>query len=504
MRTVGYQHLIDRLGLAVLPVRCPAQVRAVTRIERLDTVLAVPSRLEPGDSVLEHLLFALKHEGTELAVLAAASRQLNPAEMLAELRRTPSGAYIRTLCYLWEWLTGKQLEDLPAGVGGRAHTLFDPARYLTSGHTRRDSRWHVINNGLGDAQYCPSIRLTEELADLIGQNPLGQILDYLKGVPRQTLDRVLAWAYLHETQSSYEIEREHPTPNKAEAFATLLRQVSEHRELDEQYLTQLQNAAVTSDFVREKSYRQFQNYLTDGGHGALGVTYVPPPHALIGEMMQSLYGLAHGEKATGMDPLARAAMVSFGFVFIHPFGDGNGRLSRFLAHYTLARTGALPDGMILPLSIAMKRNEAAYLRALQDFSSPIRRLWDVKWIDASDYSFNFKGDEAAYRYWDATEATTFIYRMALETLRHDLQAEVRYLDSYDAVVRAVNERFDIQGSLLATLVRMAYQNGGRLSKHRRKQYEDHVDPRVLDYIYEQMKSVMPEADPGPIGIAGTT
>lgn len=492
MGSVGYQYTIDKLGLKVLPLRCPAQVRSVTRIERLDRILAVPQRLAPGDSLVDHLLFALKHEGTELAVLAAAFRHLDPADLLTELRRTPAGAYIRALCYLWEWLTGKTLEDLPEGLGGRRHILFDPDDYLISNHTRQDSRWHIINNALGNSRYCPCIRRTPELKDLLAQEPLRQVLDYLQSVPPQTLDRVLAWAYLHETRSSYEIEREHPEPSKAEAFAALLRQVRDHRQLDEQYLTELQNAAVTNDFVREGSYRQAQNYLTNGTQGALGVTYLPPPPALAHDMIQSLYGLAHGELAAGLDPLARAALVSFGFVLIHPFGDGNGRLSRFLAHYTLARVGALPDGMILPLSIAMKRNEGSYLQALQDFSTPARRLWDVRWIDGSDYIFKFEGDEAIYRYWDATEATTFIFKMALETLRHDLKAEVHYLRSYDAVVRAVNERFDIQGSLLANLVRFAYQNGGQISKNRRKQYEGRVDPGILAYIEEQLNSLKPQ------------
>ena len=489
---MGYQYIVDKLELKVLPLRAPAQVRSVTRIEPLEHLLAVPQRLAPGDSLVEHLLFALKHEGTELAVLAAAFRQLDPAELLTALRRTPSGAYIRALCYLWEWLTNKTLTDLPEGLGGRSHALFDPARYLTSSHTRQDSRWHIVNNALGDSVYCPSIRRTPELEALLAQDPLCQVQDYLREVPAQTLDRVLAWAYLHETRSSYEIEREHPTPIKAEAFAALLRQVREHRQLNEHYLTELQNAAVTNVFVREGSYRHTQNYLTNGTQGALGVTYLPPPPALIDGLMQSLYGLAHGEQAVGINPLVRAALVSFGFVLIHPFGDGNGRLSRFLAHYTLARTGALPDGMILPLSIAMKRHEAAYLQALQDFSSPARKLWDVRWIDGDDYLFNFQGDDAIYRYWDATEATTFTFKMALETLRHDLKAEVHYLNSYDTVVRAVNDRFDIQGPLLTNLVRFAYQNGGRISNHRRKQYAGQVAPEILDYIEELLKPLSPQ------------
>ena len=40
-------------------------------------------------------------------------------------------------------------------------------------------------------------------------------------------------------------------------------------------------------------------------------------------------------------------MVSFGFVFIHPFMDGNGRLSRWLFHYSLCRSGRLKHGAIL-------------------------------------------------------------------------------------------------------------------------------------------------------------
>lgn len=36
-----------------------------------------------------------------------------------------------------------------------------------------------------------------------------------------------------------------------------------------------------------------------------------------------------------VDPLVAAACVSFGFVLIHPFMDGNGRLSRFLFHHQL-------------------------------------------------------------------------------------------------------------------------------------------------------------------------
>ena len=40
--------------------------------------------------------------------------------------------------------------------------------------------------------------------------------------------------------------------------------------------------------------------------------------------------------------MARAGIISFGFVYIHPMVDGNGRISRFLINDVLRRDGAVP------------------------------------------------------------------------------------------------------------------------------------------------------------------
>ena len=37
--------------------------------------------------------------------------------------------------------------------------------------------------------------------------------------------------------------------------------------------------------------------------------------------------------------MVAAAAVAFGFVYIHPFEDGNGRLHRWRIHHVLARAG---------------------------------------------------------------------------------------------------------------------------------------------------------------------
>jgi len=92
----------------------------------------------------------------------------------------------------------------------------------------------------------------------------------------------------------------------------------------------------------------------------------------------------------------------------------SGRLSRFLFHHALCRAGALQDGLILPVSVAMKKHEAEYLKTLQEFSRPVRERWRVEWFDEGKYAFDYRGDpvHGIYRYWDATEAVEFSFRMA--------------------------------------------------------------------------------------------
>lgn len=494
MPTVGYARLRDQLRLGTLPVIRPAVVRPVTRIQAMQDEISIPSAVAPGEGIIEQLLFALKHEGTDLAQLAAICPHVPGADLLTALRAQPTGGYLRKLCYLWERFAGQTLTDLPPEVGGAVYPLFDPEKYLTAPGPR-DQRWRIDFNGLGDFDHCPTVRLTPEVQQYLARDPLGEAMAYLKTFAPQQLERVLGWAYLSETRSSYALEGEAPAGNKAEAFASVLRHAHTPHDLTEEHLTALQNGVMPNAFAREASFRTHQNYLTNSVPGAAGVTYVPPPQEHVLPLMAGIDRLANGKLCPGLSPLVRATLVSFGFVFVHPFLDGNGRLSRFLTHYTLCQSGALPDGQILPLSIAMKRNEVKYLAALTSFSKPARELWNVLWLDDDDFQFEFRGHPAIYRYWDATESVLFMYHMADETLRNDLQGEVEFLRAYDATVRAVNERFDVPGSTLSKLIRMAWSNGGTLSLNRRRQFETMVQPSVFDLIEATLREHRQPTEP---------
>lgn len=58
--------------------------------------------------------------------------------------------------------------------------------------------------------------------------------------------------------------------------------------------------------------------------------------------------------------VAAGAAPAFGFVFKHPFEDGNGRNHRWLMHHVWARAAFTPSGIIFPVSAAILRNMSDY------------------------------------------------------------------------------------------------------------------------------------------------
>ena len=73
-------------------------------------------------------------------------------------------------------------------------------------------------------------------------------------------------------------------------------------------------------------------------------------------------------------PVVIAAAISFGFVFMHPFDDGNGRIHRFLIHNILAKSRFTPRGLIFPISTTMLRKIKEYDETLELFSGPLLPL----------------------------------------------------------------------------------------------------------------------------------
>lgn len=489
---VGYEFLREVDHLPVFPVKRAAQVRPVTRVMIEADLIAVPAGVAPTtEDRFEHVLFALKHEGVNLQVLAHALRRI-PAERLQQaVLDTPNGQYVRIAAHLWEAFNDAQLATRPDITAGYAE-VFDSARYLV-GQSRRDPRWRVDFNGLGPLVYCPTIERTDAIQRGIDAGILERTTAFVDGLDPMLRDRALTWAYLHETEDSYAIEKEAPTEDKAQLFVQLLQQAHDGRPLDEAYLCELQSSTVTNPMLHADQFRHEQNWLRRPGRGASAVTYVPPPPELVSPLMDEWMGLANSAPRH-LDPIVAAAIISFGFVFLHPFMDGNGRLSRFLFHKALCDSGRLAQGLLLPVSVAMKRHEAEYLAALQSYSRPARDLVGVQWIGEGDYRFSFKSDDAMFRYWDATPCVEFGFKMAELALEVELRHETEFLARYDQILRSVNEQVDLMGNDLTTLIIICMDAGGTISNKKRKRYATRVPERYFDVIENAVREVLEDVD----------
>ena len=69
--------------------------------------------------------------------------------------------------------------------------------------------------------------------------------------------------------------------------------------------------------------------------------------------------------------VVQATAAAFAFVFIHPFDDGNGRIHRFLIHYSLARLGFTHEGIVFLISASIVRETKRYDTTRESFSKPL-------------------------------------------------------------------------------------------------------------------------------------
>ena len=112
------------------------------------------------------------------------------------------------------------------------------------------------------------------------------------------------------------------------------------------------------------------------------VHYVAPPWEAVPQMVDALRQFLI--RTEGAASVMRAAVASFGFVYIHPLSDGSGRVHRFLINDILRRDSAVHAPFILPLSALITDSaleRANYDRALEAFSKPLMG----RFADASSF-----------------------------------------------------------------------------------------------------------------------
>ena len=460
---VGYAALIDKYDLRVPP---PSRLAAIANRHHPDSTrhwrMFAPS-YAPEESLADQLEFAVKWEGVSLAVLQALFRRVGPAEIVGMVRGKPTGKYTRRIWFFYEWLMDVRL-DLPDSGKVKAVPVVDPQLQFAPESGPLSRRHRVRNNLPGTQRFCPMVRRTPEL-DRFARMRLDARAQQIVGRTHPEIVRRAAQLLPYgDSKASFEIEGEHARQDRRLRWAWATADAG-RRDLTVVEFERLQKVVIGDARFVQLGLR------TEGGWiGERDRTTMDPIPAHISarpedlpDLMRGIVEYAHQTAETPLDPVVVAAALSFGFVYIHPFEDGNGRLHRWIIHHALARGGYSPPNLVFPVSVAMLRRITDYREVLTSYSREVLPLVDWRTTRRQNVEvLNATADY--YRFFDATAHAEFLYRCVEETVTWDLPQEVAYLEGYDEFFRRVQEATaDMPERTIALLVRFLRQNGGRLS-----------------------------------------
>lgn len=436
---------------------------------------------------LAHWEFALKYDHVDLAFYKAVLSRISEVDIKEYINNAPTSKYTRKTGFLYEFLLGKDL-GITISMGNYVD-LLDSDHYVT-GNTRKIAKWRINNNLLGNAAFCPVIRRSEILDELLLWN-LSEEIDKLKRkYSPETILRAVNYLYRKETKSSYEIEHEKPSPQRIDRFIMLLQQagqVSSSDFLEEQSLTNWQNSIVDHRFAAG-GFRDFQNYVGQILPNFIErIHYICPPTQTVHSLMKGLSDLAR--HTIGISPVVRAAMVAFGFVFIHPFEDGNGRLHRFLIHDVLVRDKVLPNDIVLPISAHILNHMADYDAALEAYSVPLVKMVNYQLDVKGEMTINNPDEiEACYRYPDLTRQTSYLIQAIRSTVHEELPHELFFIQHYDELKIEIQNIVDMPDKDINLMILFLHQNKGVFPKRKRKFFEKLTDDEITK-MEDSFKSI---------------
>ena len=474
----GYSHLVQKYNVQTY-VRFPSCVskkHIMGSIAVSGNFNLYDKRYLPGKEDIEHLVFILKHETFELLSLKRILEAISKKELELYIKFFPGGIYARKIWFLYEWLLETKL-DLPDCSKCQTKPLLYPDKYFTSDGVYL-KRYRLKNNLLGDKLFCPVIRKTLKLQEYIQSNLKKKVDTTIGKVSKSLVARAASFMLLADSKASFAIEGERIPINRMERWGKAVIQAGKFP-LTKEELIRLQNIIIKDSRFTNTGLREDGVFLgerdTDGN----------PLPEFIGakpdDLEDLINALIENDNALGLseiDPVLQAAVIAFGFVYIHPLEDGNGRLHRYLIHHVLAERKFSPTGLVFPVSSSMLNSIEQYKNILQNHSSPLMNCIDWKSTEKSNIMV-LNDTRDLYSYFDCTEACEYLYECVKETIEKALPEELHYLKCHDIALSKINNLLDIPDNLAKSLIVFIRQNNGVLPKKRRnKEFKELTDVEV--------------------------
>ena len=503
---IGYRWLAEQLKIAPVhsfPVE--SKIGSGRRTVILEHVRqeTYPAAQRPEPTFSGHLAFALKHEVVNLEFLCRLFSAIDQRELERWALDERTGAYARRAGFLFEWLTGRRL-DVPDLTMGNYVDALDPDHYLVAARPTNVPRWRVRDNMPGSVLFCPIVERTPAVASIEHYDCAQALIELEREFGADLLMRSAVWLSIKESRASFQIEHEEKHVDRVRRFAAAMENRC-GRDSDPLAVGVLE--ALQAEILGAATRYGLRKSPVIVGHNAgfSNVVDYIAPH------WDHTEGLLHGlqdflARTRGASPILRAAVASFGFVYIHPMADGNGRISRFLVNDVLRRDGAVPAPFIIPVSATITdsaRERAAYDRVLEVLSKPLMHKYQDHYrfgavehfADGVESNFHFDAyDDAlpAWRYPNLTRQSEFVGHVVRLTIEVEMSKEAGYLSGIERAREAVKNFLEGPNADIDQIIRGVRDNGWKLSNKLRKTFPQLEDEALAAAIVEAVRVALTE------------
>ena len=475
---IGYQWLAERYGISPVQAFRTDSVIAKARSTRQEDGYVheyyLPSA-RPADSLAGHLTFAFKHESIHLEFLARLFDAVPVPDLEAWVRAEPTGQYARRAGFFYEYLTGRQLA-FPGVTAGNYVTALDADTCMTASQPVNNPRWRVRDNLPGTRDYCPLVLRTARVRQAEQYDCAQHLADLEAEFGADVLQRSVVWLTIKESRASFAIEHDEQHVDRVRRFAAVMEQrCGQYEEpLSDTALVALQSQILGARATRY-GVRRSPVFVGEVDGFTEVVHYIAPHWDDAPALLSGLRSFA--TRTAGAPALLRAAVLSFGFVYIHPMSDGNGRISRFLINDVLRRDKAIPAPFILPVSATITSsvvNRRGYDLVLELFSRRLMRKYAEAWRfgaeqvaeDGVRYNLQFDAWQdalPAWRYPDMTDHVEYLAQVVKMTIEQEMHKDADYLRSLRVARERVKQVIEGPDADIDRIIRSVRDNGGKLS-----------------------------------------
>lgn len=475
---VGYGAMIEALSLPVpLPVRI-ALISKKRRQYQTSEWMVFTTRHSPHDTLYGHLVFALKYEGINLLVFKKLFEKVEVSLIETMVKNEPLSQYSRKIWFLYEWLLQKVLKIPDLKEGNYVPLVDEELQYALKKGTN-STRQRIQNNLPGTVNFCPLIFKTPKLEAYINEDLSEKTVGVINVVHKDILLRTSAFLLLKDSRASFNIEGETPSHTRASRWGKVIGQAG-NKPLSKEELLRLQHIVIENSRFVKLGFRAKGGFV--GEHDRY--TGEPIPEHIsarwqdLNTLINGLIDTASLLEKTQSHAILTASNIAFGFVFIHPFVDGNGRIHRYLIHHLLAKMKFTPQGIIFPVSAAILEKIGDYRKVLESYSQPL--LDFIEWKKTPDNNVEVLNETIDYyRYFDATAQAEFLFECVEHTINNIIPQEVAYLQKYDQMKAWLDDKFEMPDRIVALLVRFLEQNNGKISKRaREKEFKELTDNEI--------------------------